>query len=159
MYNQTSSDDKSAVVVNMNTDQLKVVFSRTYKSNTVIRSAAEVYDLIFPYFREEMDFRESFRIVLLDRSNTVLDVYTVSAGGITECIVDSRVIFSVALATLATAIILVHNHPSGKLEASQADLRATKELVAAGKILNIEVLDHLILGGDSFLSLKTENLF
>lgn len=84
-------------------------------------------------------------MLLLNNSNKVKGVYELSKGGITGTLVDMRILFATVLKSLSVGIILVHNHPSGKLQASEADIRLTKRIQKAAKLLDITVLDHLII--------------
>ncbi|MBP3839623.1 MAG: JAB domain-containing protein, partial [Chryseobacterium sp.] len=81
-----------------------------------------------------------------------------SAGGINQSVVDVRILFKTGLEHLATAIAVAHNHPSGNLKPSQEDLRITKQIADAGKILNIQLLDHLIISQNAYFSFADENL-
>jgi DNA repair protein RadC len=81
-----------------------------------------------------------------------------SKGGMTGAVVDVRVIFQVALKACATSLILAHNHPSGNLDSSDADLKITRQIKEAGLILDIPLLDHLIMTTDSYLSMADEGL-
>lgn len=102
--------------------------------------------------------RENFVVLLLDTKNRVIGINTVSVGTLNSTIVHPREVFKPAILANANAIILGHNHPSGDTTPSQADIDITKNLVEAGKILNIEVLDHIIVGHDRFTSLQEKNL-
>lgn len=102
--------------------------------------------------------QEEVKILLLNRSNKVLGIYSLAKGGITSCVVDIRIILSIALKTLATGIILVHNHPSGNLKPSQDDLNVTKKLKESCKLLEITLLDHLIMTKDNYFSFADEGL-
>ena len=95
---------------------------------------------------------------MLNRANKVIGIFAVSSGGMCGTIADPRVIFAAALKSCAISIILAHNHPSGNLRPSQSDIDLTNKLRAAGKLLDIEVLDHIILAEDSYLSLADEGL-
>jgi len=101
---------------------------------------------------------EEFWIVLLNRANKVIDTKLVSRGGVSSTVVDSKVIFNYALESLASAIILAHNHPSGNLKPSNSDIRLTKKIVAAGKIMEVPVLDHIIVGDNDYFSFADEGL-
>lgn len=92
--------------------------------------------------------QETFKIVLLNNSNKVKGVYQISQGGITGTLVDLRILFAVILKSLSVAIILTHNHPSGKLEPSDADKRLTNRIKKASKLFDIKILDHLIFTPD-----------
>src|SRR5690606_18498764 len=101
---------------------------------------------------------EEFWILLLNRANRVIKKLQVSQGGVSGTVADPKIIFKHALDELASAIILAHNHPSGNLTASQADLDLTKKLREAGKLLDIQVLDHLIVAGQKYFSFADEGL-
>ncbi len=95
---------------------------------------------------------EEFHILLLNRSNHVIRPVKISEGGFSGTLVDPKKIFKIALENAASSIILSHNHPSGNIQPSQEDIRLTKRIVDAGKILTLEVLDHIIIGGNNYYS-------
>lgn len=95
-----------------------------------------------------MEMIEEFVILILNRGNKVKAVYRVSKGGIAGTVVDVPIVMAAAVKTLASSIILCHNHPSGNLQPSQADIDLTKKMCSAGKIMGIPVLDHIILAPD-----------
>ena len=99
---------------------------------------------------------EEFWLLLLNRANFVIGKHFVSKGGQTGTVVDPKMVFKTALEHGANALILAHNHPSGSLKPSTADINITKRLVEVGKILEITVHDHLIIGDNDFLSLADE---
>ncbi len=101
---------------------------------------------------------EEFWILLLSRSNKVIAKELISKGGLSGTVADPKIIFSIALQHQASSIILAHNHPSGNLKPSQQDIDLTKKLYQAGKILDINVFDHLIITDDGFLSFADEGL-
>src|SRR5690606_31245460 len=109
-----------------------------------IRSAEDVVSLLHDSMRR-LD-REEFRIVLLDVKHRVLQVETVSVGHLSGALVHPREVFKSAIRRSSAAIILVHNHPSGDPTPSTDDIRITHRLVEAGKLLGIDVLDHIVLG-------------
>ena len=101
---------------------------------------------------------EEFWVILLNRANKVIDIKLVGRGGVSSTVVDSKVIFSFALESLASGIILAHNHPSGNLKPSNSDIRLTKKLVDAGKIMEVPILDHIIVGDNDYFSFADEGL-
>ena len=105
-----------------------------------------------------IELREEFVIVLLNNSKRVLSWATISIGGISATVVDVSAVFQVALIRNAASLILCHNHPSGRLDFSCADVNLTKRIISAGKLFNIEVDDHLILTRDSYLSYREEGI-
>lgn len=106
----------------------------------------------------KLEFVEQFKVLLLNRANRVLGIYELSTGGVAGTIADPKLIFVAALKACASGIILSHNHPSGNLKPSQADLQLTKKIKAGGELLDIAVLDHLILTSESYYSLADEGL-
>jgi DNA repair protein RadC len=95
---------------------------------------------------------EEFWVLFLNRANLLIAREQISKGGISGTVADPRIIFQAALQHKSTGIILFHNHPSGNLKPSEADLRLTKNLVAAGKVLEISVLDHIIISTTGYYS-------
>jgi len=101
---------------------------------------------------------EEFWILLLNRNNLYIDKLLVSQGGLTGTIIDVRIILRMALEHSACSIILCHNHPSGNLDPSEADKDITKKISEAGKQMDIPVLDHLIIGNDSYFSFADKGM-
>jgi DNA repair protein RadC len=99
---------------------------------------------------------EEFWILLLNRANKIIRKVPISEGGISGTVVDPKKIFKISLDHHASSIILGHNHPSGMLTPSEADIKITKKLVEAGKLLEIAVLDHLIIADSGFYSFADE---
>jgi DNA repair protein RadC len=136
-----------------------------YKSNVKacerpkITNAADAYKILNNSWNEdEMELRECFKIMLLSRANRVLGIYEVSKGGLTGVAVDIRMVFIAALKANAACLILAHNHPSGQLIESVADKDLTERIRTAGKIMDIEILDHLILTSEGYLSFVDDGL-
>lgn len=102
--------------------------------------------------------REHFRTISLNTKNRVLAIDNVAVGSLNSSFVHPREVFKGPVRRSAAAVILVHNHPSGDPSPSLEDIQVTRRLVEAGKILGIEVLDHLILGDGSFVSMKEKGL-
>lgn len=93
----------------------------------------------------QIEMREEFKVLLLNKSNRVLGINTLSSGGLSGTVVDTKILFATALKSMAAAIIICHNHPSGSLQPSQADIEMTKRIKKAGEILDLPLLDHIIL--------------
>ena len=102
--------------------------------------------------------KEVFRVLLLNRANRLIKEVTISEGTLEASIVHPRDVFREALLEPAAGIILIHNHPSGNPSPSEEDLRITRQLVEAGRLLGIKVYDHIILAGESYRSLADEGL-
>ena len=122
-----------------------------------ITSSKAVFEIMQPIIGELP--HEEFWVLYLNNSNKVIYKAQLSKGGMTGTIVDIRLIFKVAFEQNATSIILTHNHPSGKLEASDADKEITKKLKLAGEQLDIRVLDHIIVTENGYLSFQDEGIF
>lgn len=101
---------------------------------------------------------EEFWILLLNRSNQIIDQIRISQGGISGTVTDVRLILNAAVEKLASGIILAHNHPSGNLSPSDADLKITKKIKEAAILLDLSLLDHLILSDQGYLSMADDNL-
>lgn len=101
--------------------------------------------------------REHFCIAMLDRKGNIIGINTVSIGGLHSSLVHPREVFKPAVILGAASLILCHNHPSGDTDPSKEDIEGTKMLVEAGRIMGIEILDHVIIG-DNYTSLKSRGL-
>jgi len=102
--------------------------------------------------------KEVFKVLLLNRANRLIKEVTISEGTLDASIVHPRDVFHEALLETAAGVILIHNHPSGNSSPSEEDLRITKQLVEAGRLLGIKVYDHIILAGEDYRSLADEGL-
>lgn len=121
-----------------------------------ITNSRETYKVLLPHLSDLQT--EEFWAIYLNQNNRILGKGKLSSGGINQSVVDVRILFKTALEHLATGIIIAHNHPSGNLKPSSEDLKITKQIAEAGKILNIQLLDHLIIAQNSYLSFADENL-
>ena len=121
-----------------------------------ITNSQESYKILLPYLSDLQT--EEFWAIYLNQNNRVLGKSKLSSGGINQSVVDVRILFKSALEHLATGIIIAHNHPSGNLKASPEDLKITKQISEGGKILNIQLLDHLIIAQNAYFSFADENL-
>ena len=120
-----------------------------------IEGPEDVARYALPLLRYEQ--KEHFLVMLLDVRNRVLAMPTVSIGSLTASVAHPREIFREAIRYSAANMILIHNHPSGDSTPSREDIRITKQMMKAGEIMGIPVLDHVIIAGDGFLSLKEAN--
>ena len=117
---------------------------------------ADVVPILQEYFR--LKDREEMIVVLLDTANTILGLSLVSVGGLAVSVVEPRQVFKVAILANAAAVILAHNHPSQNPEPSREDIRITRQLVEAGKLMGVPVHDHLIIAGATYTSLAERGL-
>lgn len=121
-----------------------------------ITGSRDVYELLKS---DLMDLpHEEFWILLLNRANRVSKKFQISQGGVAGTVADPKIIFKLALENLASGIILAHNHPSGNLTASQADINLTHKLKEGAKLLEIQVLDHVIVAGQKYFSFADEGM-
>jgi len=121
-----------------------------------ITCSKDVFDSMWPIIGDLP--HEEFWVLYLNNSNKILHKQQLSKGGITGTMVDVRLVFNKGLALLATAIILCHNHPSGKLVPSMSDKQLTQKLKKAGATLDIAVLDHLIITENAYFSFADESI-
>ena len=125
-----------------------------YKSK-VVQCADDAADIAWQYLSDRD--RETLIVLLLDSQNTCIGINEVSMGSLTQSVTHPREVFKPAILSNAAAIILAHNHPSGKTNASKSDIEITEQMVKAGKILGIGVLDHVIVGYNTMCtSIKEE---
>jgi DNA repair protein RadC len=115
-----------------------------FEDRPFIEGSKSSYNIALQYC-DEIEFIEGFYVMLLNRANRLLGIRQVSSGGLTSTIVDVRLIFSIALKGLATSIIVFHNHPSGNVQPSDNDDAVTQKIFDAGKIMDIQLSDHLII--------------
>lgn len=124
-----------------------------------ISSSRDAYQILKENWDEsKLDLLEQFKVLLTNRANKVLGIFEVSTGGISGTVADPKLIFAGALKAGASGMILSHNHPSGNLKPSQADIDLTKKLKTGGNLLEISVLDHIILTSESYYSFADEGL-
>ena len=114
---------------------------------------------VFEYFAGVLGDNnyEAFYILLLNRANKVIREVQISEGGFSGTVADPKKIFKLALEHNASAIILCHNHPSGNIKPSDADIKLTRKLRNAGEMLDLQVIDHIILGEENYYSFADEN--
>lgn len=121
-----------------------------------IGSSRDGYNIIKRYL---MDLsHEEFWVMMINQAGKVIAKELISKGGIIHTVADPKIIFSAALRSSAVSIMLAHNHPSGNLKPSHQDIELTKRITAAGKLLDIKVLDHLIVTDNGFYSFADEGL-
>ncbi|MFI5383245.1 MAG: DNA repair protein RadC [Methanosarcina thermophila] len=141
--------------------QIAAVFELARRLETFVEepkrkicSPKDVYALMYPKMREQK--KEKFITLCLDTKNQVLKEEVVSIGSLNASIVHPREVFKSALMESSASVIIVHNHPSGDPSPSREDIMVTEKLVEGGKLLGIDVLDHIIIGDGRYVSLKDE---
>ncbi|WP_346862101.1 JAB domain-containing protein [uncultured Draconibacterium sp.] len=138
--------------------EIQVQYSNNIKSSdrvkiTCSKDAERAFREIW---EQPIQHRESFYVLFLDRSSSVLGFFLVSLGGVSGTVVDQKLIFQTALKVNACSIIAGHNHPSGNLEPSQADINITRKIKESGELLDIPLLDHLIICQEYYRSLADD---
>jgi len=123
---------------------------------TKISASSDVFKKMFPLVSDLP--HEEFWVLYLKRNNEVISHENVSVGGVSGTVIDVRIIAKRAIELLASAIILCHNHPSGNLQASEADIQITKKMKKTAELFDCAVLDHIIIAGDSYYSFADEGL-
>lgn len=138
----------------MNTIQeIRVSYTSGNRDKVNITNSKDSYELLLSCWSQRtIELQEEFKVLLLNRNHQVLGIYPLSKGGVSGTIVDAKLVFSVALKCNASSIIIAHNHPSGNLKPSDADIRLTQKLKEAGNYLDVKVLDHIILSKDRYFS-------
>lgn len=134
----------------------KRFMSEEKKLKGKVKSSKEVANLFMPRMRDLK--KEVFKILLLDGRNNITDIVEIDEGTVTQTSPYVREIISKALQSFSAAIVCVHNHPSGDPKPSQDDKNFTKELVKAGKLMQIKILDHVIIGDDRYFSFADKEM-
>lgn len=141
--------------------KISVSFDKVLKKSELIKisSSNDAYQVFKRVFNADtFDWCEEVIMLCMNNSNKVVGFYKVSSGGMTGTVIDVRMIFTTALQCLATGIIIAHNHPSGTLQPSEADKAITKKIREAGKFLDINILDHLIITDESYFSFLDDGI-
>jgi DNA repair protein RadC len=129
----------------------------TEKADQISLNASKlIYDFMKPYMLDLQ--HEEFWVLIMSQAGNLIKAEKISSGGVTGTIADPRLIFKLALENLGSSIILVHNHPSGNLAPSEADLTLTKKLQNAGKFLDIFVREHLIFTNNGYYSFSDRGM-
>jgi len=146
-----------------NVSEIDVVYKKKIKvkmsERPLVATSADCNKILLHYWSEgKIDLLEEFKVLMLNRSNRVLQILSVSSGGITGTVADTRIILIAALKVGAVSLILAHNHPSGSLKPSRADEDLTKKIKYAAQYFDITVLDHLIITSEGYYSFADEGL-
>ena len=141
--------------------QLKLVKenSGNYNINKQVRNPLDAKEAINTVLDLNNEHIEKFGILALDTKNNIIGIHIISMGSLNASIVHPREVFKAAILNNANSIILFHNHPSGDTTPSGADISVTKMLVEAGKVMQVDVYDHIIVGEENYCSLKEMGIF
>jgi len=148
--NLSIGKDKSATLVAAFEISRRVESQSKWLSNKTIVSPSDIADIFIPLLRDEV--KEKFIVISLNSANKIIRYNIISVGNLTSSVVHPREVYKVAIENNSASIILMHNHPSGNPEPSGEDIQITKKLVEAGKILDISVFDHIVIGGNKYTS-------
>lgn len=132
----------------------KRIATREAKEVRTIRGPKDAADYAMPLLRDEV--QEHFAVMLLDMKNHIMHMPIVTTGTLSASVAHPREVFRQAIEHSAASVILVHNHPSGDTHPSREDIQVTKRMIEVGKIMDIPVLDHIIIGDNNFCSLKED---
>lgn len=144
---------------NLFVNEVKLTYTRTGLPKVSACSSGEVCKVLRKYIDPDViDLKEHFFLICVSSKNEVLNISTLSIGGLTTCIVDKRGIIQTALLSNCRAIIVAHNHPSGNPSPSSQDIKVTNEIKEAAKLFDIEVMDHIIITSDSYYSFADEGI-
>lgn len=139
--------------------EVELVYKATTSNRHKIKMSCDAYNLLLPTFKEgTIDYKEYFKVIYLNQAYQVLGYTQISEGGLTDINVDIRVILQAALLINAPVLILAHNHPSGSTKPSELDLKLTKQIKKAAKLMRITVVDHIILTNEGYYSFKDEGI-
>jgi len=139
--------------------EVQISYRTDYKiqERPQINSSNDAYDILIQHWKQgSIEYLEEFKVILLNTNNRVLGIVDISVGGLQGTLADPKVIFAIALKTNSSKIILAHNHPSGNIKPSNTDIKLTQKLKEGGKLLEIDVCDHIIVTTDRYYSFADE---
>ncbi len=126
--------------------EIQVSYSTNNRIRQQITTSYCAYEILQSnWYSGRMELQEEFKVLLLNRANQVLGIYNLSKGGVSSTIVDLKLLFAVVLKANASNIVICHNHPSGKLAPSDADIEITNKIKEACKLLDVHFFDHIII--------------
>ena len=140
--------------------EISLKYKGTKKSELKqITSSQDTYNILKLLFdADTFDWKEEMILLCLNQANKLIGYYKVSSGGISGTICDPKVVFTIALNSGASSLILAHNHPSGNMTPSNADKEVTEKIKQGGKLLDIKLLDHIIVSDENYFSFADDNL-
>ena len=137
--------------------EIKVSYNSVNTPEVKITSVQKAADILLSTWDiDTIELQEEFKVLLLNRANLVLGLYPLSKGSTSGTIVDVKLIFGVALKSNASGIIITHNHPSGNLNPSDADIEITKKIKKCADFLDIALIDHIIITKNGYYSFSAE---
>lgn len=148
--------DKAATLIAAFEISRRADAQKKWYSNKKITSPQDIAEIFIPLLRDEL--KEKFYVICLNTANKIIKNELISVGNLNSSVVGIREVFKVAIENNSANIILLHNHPSGNPEPSKEDITLTKKLVEAGKLIDINVFDHIIIAGNNYTSLVEKRL-
>ncbi len=125
--------------------------------NTIVTDSKIIADYFIPIMKDEL--KETFWVICLNAGNKIIKYEKISTGILNEVIVHPREVFKPAIINNAASVILLHNHPSGSISISPQDISLTNNLKAAGTLIGISIVDHIVVAGNNFVSFKEKKVF
>ncbi|WP_339608492.1 JAB domain-containing protein [uncultured Roseivirga sp.] len=147
---QSKFEEVQLIYTNRKKASERVKISNSHDASEILKKAWDM---------SQIELLEECKLMLLDNSMRVMSIAPISKGGMTGTVVDARIIFAIALKRRAHRLILAHNHPTGNLQPSQADIKLTNSLSKAGSVLNIPLEDHLIITKSGSYSMRDHGDF
>jgi DNA repair protein RadC len=154
--NKGIGNDKAATLAAAFEISRRISSQSKFFSDKKITVPEDVAEIFIPLLRD--DLKEKFFVICLNSANKIIKYEMISVGNLNSSVVHAREIFKVAIENNSANIILLHNHPSGNAEPSNEDISITKKIVEAGKIMDIQVFDHIIIAGNSFFSFVVKRI-
>ena len=145
---------------NNQVSEVEITYKNKIKASDRIKITSSIHavNVLEPFFENYIDYKEVSFAIFLNKANHVLAVSKISEGGLCSTIIDQKILFQYALKVNAQSIIISHNHPSGNKTPSEADKKITTQMIHAGNILEIKILDHVILTSEGYTSFAEEGL-
>ena len=141
----------------MKISEINVSYINEHSGKIKASSSRDAYALALDNWNmNTIELQEEVKVILLNRANGLVGIYSLSKGGISASVVDIKLVLSVALKAVASNMIIVHNHPSGNLKPSEVDISLTNRLKKAAQTVEINLLDHLIISKEGYYSLADE---
>lgn len=138
--------------------KIRLVKEKTDIPRRRVVTSSAVYEFALLMYEGDIELFESFYVIFLNRANCIVSYTKLSQGGISGTVVDSRIMMKYCVETLASGIILVHNHPSGNVQPSEADIALTNKIKKISDIMDISLLDHLIVTTTNYFSFADNGL-
>ncbi len=140
-------------------NEIKISYKTSKAKKYKVTNLNNAVDFVKSLYKAStIELYETVYLLLLNNNNEITGYYKLTDGATNKAIIDSKLIFSIALKTLASGIIISHNHPSGRLEPSKEDISITKNLKAIGELLDITLLDHIIVTRNNSISFAYQGL-